>query len=185
MGYVSFYSVGNDPTPKPLHIGLYPDYKTQGEVLSYLRETGLTGWPHQSTRLADLHVTLMYNGSQTLPVDFPKEQVVKDKIDLSGLKWSVKPLSLSFAKAGDPIAILFPNVQRIERLSSLFHKQFKLTSNPSSYIPHMSLSKIQEFPYGSKHHERCRFKHIKDYYQFPAYTGRMVFDMIKTSFNQS
>jgi len=120
-----------------------------------------------------------------LPADFPKEQTVTDKIDLTGVKWPVKPLSLSFAKAGDPIAILLPNVQRIERLSRLLHQQFKLTCNPSEYIPHISISKIQEFPFGSRHHEKCKFKHIKDYYQFPAYTGRLVFDTIRVSFNQS
>jgi len=185
MEYASFYSLGMDTKPKPLHLGLYPDYKTKGDILHYLKETGLSGWPHQSTMLSDLHVTLMYNGSLTLPVDFPREQTIRDKIDLTGIKWPVKPLALSFAKVGDPIAMLLPNVQRIDRLSSLFHKQFKLTCNPSSYIPHMSLSKIQEFPLGSKHHEKCKFKHIKNYYQFPAYTGRLVFDTIRVSFNQS
>jgi len=185
MGYVSFYSSGTNNTPRPLHIGLYPDFKSRGEILEYMRETGLTGWPHQSTRLADLHLTVMYNGAQLLPPDFPMEQTVRDKIDLSGIKWPVKPLSLSFTKCGDPIAILMPNVPRIDKLSNLFHKQFKLTPNPSGYIYHMSLSKIQEFPYRSKHYEKCKFKHIKDYYQFPAYTGRLVFDTIRVSFNQS
>ena len=179
------FTVGQKEDPKPLHIALYPDYKSRGDILQYLRSTKLTGWPHQSTSLLDLHCTILYSGSLVLPSDFPKEQVLGNPINLTGIKWPVKPLALGLAKVGTAVAVLFPRVERIKHLSDLMHKRFKLTPNPATYISHVTLSKIQMFPRNSKQYEMSPFKSITDYYHLPPYTGRMVFDTLKVSYDYS
>ena len=179
----SVYTLGIDSKPRPVHIALYPDYKTKGDILQYLRQSGLTGWPMQSTSLNHMHCTLLHNASLRVPYDFDKDQTLSNPVDLSNLKWHVKPLSYGFPVVGSPVAILFPGAKRLRSISDLLHAKFKLKPCTDQYIFHITLSKIQTFPPNSKQQAACKIKSIKDYYKLPYYEGRMVFDTLKTSFD--
>ena len=160
-------------------ISLYPDYKTRGDVLKYLRSTGLSGWPHQSHSLQELHLTLLYNGSSLFPPDMPKEQSVREPIDLSPFKWNVIPLTSRNVEPGTPIAIVFKGVCKFKTLSDLFHKKLRLTPNLDTYKYHLTISDVQLFPRYSKQYEKTTFKSVSDYFKLPPYQGRMVFDTLR------
>ena len=178
------WSIGTNNQPRKAHIAAYPDYQTRGAVLKYLRETGLTGWPNQSVSIHHLHVTLLYSGNLLVPYDFPREQPLNAPIDLSGSKHYVRPLPVSGqADVGTAVAILFPGNERLRKISDLLHKKFKLTVNPQHYIFHMTIADIQLFRPGSKQYDKTNFKHISDYYKLPPYSGRMVLEDVKLSYD--
>jgi hypothetical protein len=179
----SVYSLGMNNQPRELHIGAYPDFQTKGDILKYLRSTGLSGWPHNSTNIHHLHVTLLHNSHLILPMDFPKEQPIGHPIDVSGFKHHVRPLSLGTPTDGAPIAILFPGMNRFRSLSDLLHKKFKLQIELPHYIFHCTISNIQMFHLKSKQYAKTPFKRIADYFHLPPYEGRAVFDTLKVNYD--
>jgi hypothetical protein len=177
------YTIGTNNTPRHLNIQLIPDNKTKSEILQYLWQTKLTGWPMQSNAISHLHCTILDNAHLLLPVDFNTNVELATPIDLSQYSHSVKPLSLGMLTPGAPVAILLRNATRVRTLSDLLHKKFKLRPEATHYIFHISITKVQIFKKHSKQYEASKYKAVRDYMHLPPYEGRLVFNRMITNYD--